>query len=488
MSTNCTRRNRYPPSISPDVAADPLRKAIHSPTAVHEFADDDASDATETCSDCSSLDQYLSRIDATEISTAPRDHAKNNREEEAAYRDYFTRMSRLAENARVAAADGSVVPEEADALDLNAPVVEAAADGIQLGQRYTEDASKCCELSGKCCGMTEEVHGMLFHSAKWFCHRLGARPIGHVKKLDEESAAIRIQSKWRSFVAAKHYAATITSVLVFVDWHPSREADEEESASCAAVIQSRWKTYAASRRYARMIAAVRVIQSFLRRELAAKRLRQIHQDEDTQECIGDILLQDLEDRAAILCQSIVRRMLVRKKIQKARRFHLQPHQLAAAESAAIQCQSAIRRWIAVRRVEKMRTATARRYPNQKHVARTGHIELILHGTNGTPDETFTAYSEPSDTSWEEEEEEEEEEEQEEEDEGSYCPSKTDDSERQYEHSRCGLSENVHEMLIQSGKWIYDRVGDPGIDTAHDLLTIMEISEDVVFCCGGKPSH
>jgi hypothetical protein len=180
-------------------------------------------------------------------------------------------------------------------------------------------------------------------------------------------------------------------------------------------------------------------------------------------------------------------MLVAKKIQKARQFHLQVYQVPAAESAAIQCQSAIRRWIAARHVEEMREATIRCYPNQKHVARTGQIELILNGTNGTPDETFTAYSETSDASWEEYEEEEEDEE-EDEDETSCCPSREDNSERHHEHSRCGLSDHVHEMLIQSGKWIYDRVGDPGVDTAHDLLTIMEISEDAVFCCGVRPCH
>eukprot|EP00804_Cyclotella_cryptica_P028844 CCRYP_008432-RA/>CCRYP_008432-RA protein AED:0.01 eAED:0.01 QI:842/1/1/1/0.85/0.75/8/449/1945 len=57
--------------------------------------------------------------------------------------------------------------------------------------------------------------------------------------------------------------------------------------------------------------------------------------------------------------------------------------------------------------------------------------------------------------------------------------------RCWERSRCGLSDEVHDMLLQSGKWFYDRLGDPGDDTAEDLLTVMEISEEVAFCCWKK---
>lgn len=52
----------------------------------------------------------------------------------------------------------------------------------------------------------------------------------------------------------------------------------------------------------------------------------------------------------------------------------------------------------------------------------------------------------------------------------------------FDHSRCGFSDNLHELLIESGKWIYDRVGDPGEDTAEKLVTAMEISEEAAFCC------
>jgi hypothetical protein len=48
-------------------------------------------------------------------------------------------------------------------------------------------------------------------------------------------------------------------------------------------------------------------------------------------------------------------------------------------------------------------------------------------------------------------------------------------------SRCGFADGVHEMLIASGKWFYDKLGDPSGATAReDLLTVMEICEEL--CC------
>jgi hypothetical protein len=55
----------------------------------------------------------------------------------------------------------------------------------------------------------------------------------------------------------------------------------------------------------------------------------------------------------------------------------------------------------------------------------------------------------------------------------------------FDGSRCGFSDGVHDMLMQSGKWLYEKLGDPSDDTAEDLLTVMEIGEEAAFCCWKK---
>jgi hypothetical protein len=54
-------------------------------------------------------------------------------------------------------------------------------------------------------------------------------------------------------------------------------------------------------------------------------------------------------------------------------------------------------------------------------------------------------------------------------------------------SRCGLSEDIHEMLLHSGKWFYDCFGDPkNKDVAENIVTAAEIGEEgAVFCCFGR---
>jgi hypothetical protein len=45
------------------------------------------------------------------------------------------------------------------------------------------------------------------------------------------------------------------------------------------------------------------------------------------------------------------------------------------------------------------------------------------------------------------------------------------------------------MLIESGKWFYDRIGDPlNMDTAENFITVMEMSEEASGCLCWKPSN
>jgi hypothetical protein len=41
-------------------------------------------------------------------------------------------------------------------------------------------------------------------------------------------------------------------------------------------------------------------------------------------------------------------------------------------------------------------------------------------------------------------------------------------------------------LIESGKCIYNKLGDPGELTAEQLVTAMEISEEAALCCWSPP--
>lgn len=57
-------------------------------------------------------------------------------------------------------------------------------------------------------------------------------------------------------------------------------------------------------------------------------------------------------------------------------------------------------------------------------------------------------------------------------------------------SRCGLSDEMHTMLINSGKWFYNCLGDPSNETAEDMVTVMELSEEyaAVICCWKKKNQ
>ena len=53
-----------------------------------------------------------------------------------------------------------------------------------------------------------------------------------------------------------------------------------------------------------------------------------------------------------------------------------------------------------------------------------------------------------------------------------------------EGSRCGLSDDMHEILIHSGKWFYDCFGPPkSKSAAEDIVTVAEFGEEgAMFCC------
>ena len=60
----------------------------------------------------------------------------------------------------------------------------------------------------------------------------------------------------------------------------------------------------------------------------------------------------------------------------------------------------------------------------------------------------------------------------------------------FNSSRCGLSDEMHAMLINSGQWFYNCLGDPSNETAEDMVTVMELSEEyaAVICCWKKKNQ
>jgi hypothetical protein len=172
--------------------------------------------------------------------------------------------------------------------------------------------------------------------------------------------------------------------------------------------------------------------------------------------------------AAILIQSHFRRAVASISFQK-------------ALLATTQIQKIIRGYLAIQQTKQLKYNLLLGL-NQKHVGRSGSIELILNEfTAETADETLTQYSETSIDHW---------------DDASQVS--LDASSAQFEEdaryqdrtfSRCGLSDDIHEMLIESGKLIYDCVGDPEFDVAVDLLRLMEMSEEYsgVVCFGSRKS-
>ena len=52
-----------------------------------------------------------------------------------------------------------------------------------------------------------------------------------------------------------------------------------------------------------------------------------------------------------------------------------------------------------------------------------------------------------------------------------------------ERSRCGLNDEMHEMLLHSGKWFYDCFGPPkNKSTAEDIVTVAEFGEEGAMFC------
>lgn len=294
--------------------------------------------------------------------------------------------------------------------------------------------SKCCDYSSNCCGVSDEVQDLILHSAKWFCLRMPT--IIGLRKLSENDAALMIQTRWRGYISTRHYQETMQSVLVYFELNDGDESeDQEDKSESASRLQKMWRGYISSKKMA------------LAKSSAKK-----------------------EQDASVLIQAHARRRIASAQYQKAKLFNCHPDQVAMAESAVICLQSYMRRYIAIQHIRQLKFKLLC-ILNQKHVDRSGSIEIILNeSTVDTADETLTQYSDVSLDNL---------------DEYSSCSADEDERRYQEQFSRCGLSDELHESLLETGKFVYDCVGDPVSDeTAVDLLYIMEISEEFSggVCC------
>jgi hypothetical protein len=221
--------------------------------------------------------------------------------------------------------------------------------------------SKCCDYSSNCCGLTDEVQDLLFHSAKWFCLQM-PKIIGF-PKYSENEAAVVIQTKWRGYISTRHYKETLQSVLVYFEIGNDEESEEDQSESVIR-IQKMWRGRISSRRMK------------LAKSLAEKKRG-----------------------ASVLIQAHARRRIASAQFEKAKKFNIYPDQVALAESAVLCLQTYIRRYVAIQHVYQLKFDLLSSL-NQKHVDRSGSIEIILNkSTADTADETY--YSDVSVDNWEE---------------------------------------------------------------------------------------
>ncbi|KAL7478578.1 hypothetical protein ACHAW6_004339 [Cyclotella cf. meneghiniana] len=230
--------------------------------------------------------------------------------------------------------------------------------------------------------------------------------------------------------------------------------EEKIGGFAATVVQAQWRKHAASKRYGTFLRAAVSLQSLARSKRARKSLRRKIAERD-----------EIRNRASTRIQSIARGYVARSK-----------YDLEEIVHRVILCQSVARRFIAIGTLCRLyclhcllQDISARKiqraYRNYKNGSTLTRRLMNQRRVN---------YGDYGDTVVED----------------SLVFIVVDDDEMDFEskcceHSRCGLSDEVHAMLIESGRWFYDKLGDPDVDAAENLITVMEVSEEASFCCWGR---
>jgi hypothetical protein len=214
----------------------------------------------------------------------------------------------------------------------------------------------------------------------------------------------------------------------------------------ATAIQSQWRRYLACRKFDALIGVVRAHRNAVRDQLvknASTRIQSMYRGYSTRR------QHDIDE---IVYRIVIVQSLVRRRLAMERRYTLESLNYLLLVSLVRKIQCAYRRY-------KRGSTITKRLLAQRRQNYGDYDNSTLSGLGDT-DFSYVVV----DTS--------------EEFESKCC-----------EASRCGLTDEVHEMLIESGKWFYDRIGDPlNMDTAENFITVMEMSEEASGCLCWKPSN
>ncbi|KAL3804169.1 hypothetical protein HJC23_013688 [Cyclotella cryptica] len=266
-------------------------------------------------------------------------------------------------------------------------------------------------------------------------------PYCYKRMKQRQDAVIKIQHFWR-VNKTRTQSRDLASYMV--------KMEEKIGGFSATLVQTQWRKYVALKRYRMYLWAVIVLQSTARAKPARKLLR--HNTE-----VKDAILKTASTRI----QRITRGYITRSE-----------YNLKKIVNRIILCQSIVRRFLAIETLYTLsqlqallQIISARKiqfaYRNYKNGSTLTRRLLNQHRENYGDygeqdiDNTLVYIVDNEEVDYE-----------------SKC----------CEHSRCGLADEVHAMLIESGRWFYNKLGDPDVDTAENLITVMEISEEATFCC------
>lgn len=251
----------------------------------------------------------------------------------------------------------------------------------------------------------------------------------------QATSATKIQAKWRGHIVRSDFIYTRSIIKV----------------------QSQWRSYKASRNFRMLVGAVIVLQSIARarssrdlipHKLAVKEQRLKAASTRIQATYRGYSTRCQYDLDEIIFQIIIFQSLVRREKAIKLRARLEELNYILMISLVKKIQRAYRKHRQGGTITKRLLAQRRQnygvYTEEKHV----------NGEN-------LAYAIDNEEEFE-----------------SKCCSA----------SRCGLDDVVHEMLMESGKWMYELVGDPlNVDTAENLITVMEMGEEASSCLCWKPN-
>ncbi|KAL3786841.1 hypothetical protein ACHAWO_003184 [Cyclotella atomus] len=261
-------------------------------------------------------------------------------------------------------------------------------------------------------------------------------------------SVIKVQTHWRRYEAKRDFTYIGSIIKVQAQWRSYQAKRDYIYIRSIIKVQAQWRSYQARQKFEQFVGAVVVLQSIMRAipyrnfiahkacvkeqrlKAASTRIQTLYRGYSTR-CIYDI---DEIVYQIIVFQSLFRRM---KAIDT--RCTIEELNYLLMVALVRKIQRAYRNYkqgsTITKRLMAQRRQNYGRYNEEKVMSNTYVIDF------------------------------------EEEFESKCCNT-----------SRCGLDDTVHAILMESGRWIYELVGDPlDVETAENLITVMEISEEASGC-------